>query len=130
MADYASIDDTAFPKVVVTFTGMEATNQNFQNYLDGLKRLYVSKEDLGIIFDATNASIPGLKFQKMQAKWLKKNEAMMKEYCVGTAYVIQNTAIRTILKMIFAITPQPVPYKVCPSIKEAEGYIQVQLGKR
>ncbi|MCH2215263.1 MAG: STAS/SEC14 domain-containing protein [Flavobacteriales bacterium] len=127
MADYASIDDNSFPEVVVTFTGESATHQNFQNYLDALKRLYVPKDNLGIIFDATKAKLPGRKFQKMQADWLKKNESMMKENCVGTAYVIENTTIRAVLKMIFAITPQPVPYKVCSGMDEARDYIAKQL---
>jgi hypothetical protein len=125
--EYAHFDTSQFPVVVVAFTGEAANDENFEAYLNGLHDLYESGDSLGIIFDGRNAKLPGLKYQKQQADWLKENEAMMKSQCVGTAYVITSTIIRGVLKAIFAITPQPVPYKVCPSMEEARKYIESQL---
>jgi hypothetical protein len=48
----------------------------------------------------------------MQADWLKENKKLMQNFCLGTAYVIPNMAIRGILKMIFSFQKQPVPYKI------------------
>jgi hypothetical protein len=59
----------------------------------------------------------------MQAKWLKENEQLMKEFCAGTAYIIPNAAIRAILKMIFSFQKQPVPYKIFESEPEANAWI-------
>lgn len=44
----------------------------------------------------------------------------MKNYCVGTAYVIPNLIIQNVLKAIFKFQKQPVPYIVCNEISEAE----------
>ncbi len=121
---YAIIDESSFPIVSVEFTGSKSTDQNFQSYLDQIKACYRNKKQLAIIFDASNASIPGLAHQKMQANWLKENEELMKNFCAGTAYVIPNAAIRGILKMIFSFQKQPVPYKIFEAKQEASNWVK------
>jgi hypothetical protein len=117
MEPYAIIDESSFPIVRIGFTGSKSTDQNFQSYLDQTKACYRHQKNLAIIFDASNASIPKLSHQKMQADWL--NEELMQTFCVGTAYVIPNVAIRGILKMIFSFQKQPVPYKIFETEPEA-----------
>jgi hypothetical protein len=124
MDSYAIIDESSFPLVRIGFTGLKSTDQNFQAYLDQTQACYRHKKPLAIIFDASNASIPALSHQKMQAKWLKENEDLMKGFCLGTAYIIPNAAIRAILKMIFSFQKQPVPYKIFESQAEAEAWVK------
>jgi hypothetical protein len=112
MEPYAIIDESSFPIVRIEFTGSKSKDQNFQSYLDQTKSCYRHQKNLAIIFDASNASIPKLSHQKMQADWLKENEGLMQTFCLGTAYIIPNVAIRGILKMIFSFQKQPVPYKI------------------
>jgi hypothetical protein len=123
MKKYALIKTDKFPIIVVKFTGHKATDDNFIQYLDELKELYAKKETLAIIFDATNAVFPSLKYQKMQGDWLKDNEKMMKDYCVGTSYVITNAIIRGVLKTIFKFQKQPVPHHICGSLDEANDWV-------
>jgi hypothetical protein len=124
MEPYAIIDESSFPIIRIGFTGSKSTDQNFQAYLDQTKACYRSRKPLAIIFDATNASIPGFSHQKMQANWLKENEELMQNFCAGTAYVIPNVAIRGILKMIFSFQKQPVPYKIFETVPEALTWIK------
>jgi hypothetical protein len=112
MEPYAIIDESSFPIVKIGFTGTKSTDQNFRSYLDQTKACYRHEKNLAIIFDASKASIPNLSHQKMQADWLKENKKLMQNFCLGTAYVIPNMAIRGILKMIFSFQKQPVPYKI------------------
>jgi hypothetical protein len=65
----------------------------------------------------------------MQADWLKKNEGLMKTYCSGTAYVIANTLVRNVLKAIFAIQKQPVPFAIFSTLEEASSWARQQLDK-
>jgi len=127
MSSYADIDKSKFPVVTVTFTGVSSTDGNFKEYLQELESLYDSGEDIAIIFDARKASLPSIKHQKQQASWLSQNENLLKKQCKGTAYVITNRPVRAILKMIFAITPQPVPYKVYSNMDDAEVWVSTQL---
>ena len=127
MEKYAVVDRTNFPIVRVQFTGEAANEDSFKSYLMELKEIYDYENKLAIIFDANKATLPGLKFQKMQAKWLKDNKQMMEDYCVGTAYIISNRLIRNVLKAIFTLQSQPVPFLVCSNSSEAENWVKQQL---
>jgi len=126
MNTYAEVDTSRFPIIQVTFTGEKASTDNFQFYLQEVKNSYDLQSKVALIFDANNAVLPGLTYQKMQADWLKENEKMMTDYCVGTAYVISNSLIRNVLKAIFLLQKQPVPYMVCSTLEEAEAWVQQQ----
>lgn len=130
MKKYASIDQSKKPIIQITFTGEQSTDENFQAYLDETKACYADKQKLAMIFDASNASLPSLRHQKMQANWLKENSNLMEDFCTGTAYVIPKLAVRAILKMIFSLQKQPVPYIICEKQNEAEDWVLQQLQKR
>lgn len=119
MASYATFNFDAFPIVIVAFTGQKATEASFKNYLSDLHKAYERGLPFTYLFDAEKAILPGLRYQKMQADWLKENEALMKTYCQGTAYHIPNAIIRTALKGIFALQQQPIPYKVSGTLSSA-----------
>lgn len=127
MNKYANIDSSDFPIINVVFTGEAATDENFPVYLKEVERNYDRKEPLAIIFDATDAVLPGITYQKMQAQWLRDNQQLMKDYCKGTAYVIPNRVIRGVLNAIFAFQKQPVPYQVCGTYDEAKKWVGEQL---
>ena len=126
---YTEFDKHDFPLVVITFTGNEPTDENFRAYLDETYHLYDEKKTLAIVFDATQAPLPGFKYQKMQADWLKSHRKLMETYCRGTAYVIPNALVRGILKAIFALQKQPVPYEVFSTQEEARSWAQQQLSQ-
>ena len=109
---YAFIDQSQFPLVIVSFTGLKATKKNFQSYLKDLSELYARKEPIVIVFDATLTPFIKLRLQKRQTKWMAENYSMVKKFCIGTAYVIPNNIIRTVLKTIFALRRQSAPYKI------------------
>lgn len=129
MAAYAIIDETTFPIVTIRFTGEGASDQNFQHYLDAVKAVYDQQQRLSLIFDARQARLPALKYQKMQAQWLKDNEQMMQSFCAGTAYVINQRIIRSVLRAIFSLQTQPVPYVVVGSEEEAIEWCTEQLSR-
>lgn len=126
---YATVDQTSFPLITVTFTGEKSSNANFKAYLKELDDCYFIQQKLAFIFDATNASVPRLSHQKMQAKWLKENSVLIQEYCKGTAYVIPNKTIQWVLKMILLLQNQPVPYEVFSTYKDAQIWIWNQIQK-
>ena len=127
MKRYATVDSTEFPLIRVQFTGEKSTDENFALYLKEVQATYDRENRIGILFDATHATLPSLRHQKMQAKWLKDYKSLMQNYCAGTAYVIPNTLIRNVLKAIFALQKQPVPYRVCGEIEEGEEWLKIQI---
>ena len=127
MTKYATIDSSNHPIINVTFTGEQATDDNFPFYMQEVKAVYELQKKVAIVFDATNAVFPAMKYQKMQADWLKENEQLMKDFCLGTAYIIPNLVIRNVLKAIFAFQKQQVEYLVCKNRTDAQIWINEKI---
>ncbi len=124
---YAAIENKQRPLITIRFTGQAATDESFQQYLNDLESLYDAKQPISLIFNAEKAVLPKFKHQQQQAQWLKDKEALMRTYCRGTAYVIQSAVIRWVLKAIFALQAQPVPYAIVDTQQAAEAWAEDQL---
>ena len=127
MNKYAHINTENLPIVEVVFTGEQATDENFPMYMQEVKDVYEKQNKVVLIFDASNAVFPAIKYQKAQADWLKENEKLMKDYCLGTAYIIPNLIIRNVLKAIFTFQKQPVDYLVCKNIDDATNWVNDKI---
>jgi len=127
MQRYALVTTDDFPLVRVTFTGQAPTETNFPLYLAEVKATYGPRQPLAILFDARRATLPGLSYQKMQARWIKENEDLLRTYCRGTAYVIPNAAVRAILRAILSLQPQPMPSHVCATVEEGVEWLNEKL---
>ena len=122
MKKYADVNFGETPIITVIFTGNQATKDNFPCYLDELTSIYDERKKVVIIFDATNAVVPAVKYQKLQAYWLKKNRELMLNYCLGTVYIVPNILIRFVLKAIFTFQRQPIDYVIYSNAEEAFKY--------
>lgn len=127
MKNYAIIDESNFPLVTISFTGEKSSDENFSTYLREMKAAYRHQTPFVIIFDATNAVFPAIKHQKMQAGWIKEYDQMIKDYCLGTAYVMPGAMIRTVLKSILSLQKQPVPFLVAKSMEGGYQWAQSLL---
>ncbi len=127
MKKYATVDSRKNPIFEVVFTGEQANDDNFPFYMQEVKDVYEQQKKVVIIFDASNAVMPALKYQKIQADWLKENEQLMKDYCLGTAYIIPNLIIRNVLKTIFTFQKQPVEYLICKNSEDANVWVNEKL---
>ena len=116
---FATFDRDTFPIITITFTGEKATRANFGEYLDELSANYDRKVPFALVFDASQSLSLNPIYQKQQADWMKQNEALIVSYCRGSAFVIPGAMMRNILKMIFAISRHPVPFRVFSTVVEA-----------
>ncbi|QNL20438.1 STAS/SEC14 domain-containing protein [Hyphobacterium sp. CCMP332] len=121
--NYVSFDRSQYPLIKMTFTGEAANDESFAAYLKGLKDNYNRKEKIALLFDASNAGLPSLKYQKQMAGWMKDNNALIKKYCIGIAYIVPQTMIRGALKMIFKFFNNPVPFEVCENEQAAIAWL-------
>lgn len=112
MTPFAHIDQSDFPLVVVTYTGEKPTEENFPQYLEELTDVYRREAPFIIVFDAFKSVLPGLKYQRKQAQWMTEHLDLIEQYCLGSAFVIPQDIIRTVLKAIFAIQPPPMRYEI------------------
>ncbi len=127
MADYATFDRSTFPLITITFTGEKPTEETFQEYLDECYANYDKREPIALVFDATKAVNPGIGYQQKQGKWMKEHDELISTYCRGIAYVIPNPLIRNVLKLIFAIQNNAVPFKVFKNYEEGVNWAKGQM---
>jgi hypothetical protein len=130
MHRYAEVDTTDHPMVIVTFTGQKATEENFSLYLKEVEQCYQNKDKIVIIFDGRKATFPGLRFQRMQAEWLKKNQAMVATLCMGTIYIISSIWISLALRMILFLQPQPTEFTIVSSLSQAMNWAVEKLFRK
>lgn len=126
---YAVFERENFPVINITFTGIPANEENFRVYLEELYKNYEACKPLVIVFDASNAPSPSMQYQKQQAQWMKDNEALIKKYCRGIAYVVPNMVLRNVLKLIFGVQQNPVPFKVTATLEEGNKWVNQQLAQ-
>ena len=129
MKFYAQFDRSEFPIITINFTGEKENKENFQLYLDELKRNYERDEQFSLIFELTKAPMPNMKYQLQQAKWMKDNEHLIKKYCRGVAYIIPSAALRGVLKFIFSVQKNPVPFKVFSTLEEGKVWAESLMEK-
>lgn len=125
--EYAEVRPVVGGVLTVRFTGAASTDQNFERYLDEVRERYRGSGTIGVLFDASKASLPHYRHIRMQADWLNTHWDLMKSQCVGTAYVIPNGMVRGVLNMIFALQKQPVAYEVFSDTADALAWLNAKL---
>lgn len=127
---YAEVGEVKEGILMVRFTGVASTDENFENYLREVTDRYRDAGTIAVLFDAASASLPHYRHVMMQADWLESHLEMMKSQCAGTAYVIPNGMVRGVLNMIFTLQRQPVPYEVFSNTAAAEEWLLEKLSER
>lgn len=127
MTPFAHIDQTEFPLVIITFSGERPSEENFQAYLDHITKIYHREEPFIVVVDASQAVLPALKYQRQQAQWMADHLELIESYCRGTAYIIPNDIMRTLLKAIFAIQQQSVPYEIFATLEGGMAWAKSRL---
>lgn len=126
---YARFLRSKFPRIIVTLTGEQETPDNFQEYLDELYANYDRREPFVLLFDASRAGRPNMHYQRKQAQWMKENKKLIQTYCLGVGYVVPNNMLRQLLKTIFTIQKNPVPFRVFKSLENANEWADDVISK-
>lgn len=125
---YAIFDYSAFPLVHVKLTDVEITEQNFQDYVDEVGKIY-QKGRYAIILDATNTQYVAAKYRVMQGNALKLNKDNITQYSIGMAIIAPSVLQRMLLQAVFIIKPYPSEVKVCKTKEEATEWMNELLEK-
>ncbi len=122
------IDMSFMPIFMVVHEG-QLTDQEFADYLAETERSLYGPESRKrvLIQDARNAGQSPPTQRKMQAEWLKKHEARLRNIALGTAFVIDSALVRGILTAILWLQPLPMPHEVCGTIEEALDWADKRL---
>jgi hypothetical protein len=125
---YYVMDQSTWPVVTVKFID-PATDDEFDAYLRSLEALYDRETPFALVFDARDAAYLPRQYRKRQAQWIDDNEAQIREYLAGTAYVIPSAVLRGVLRAIFALQDQPAEYVVTDTLEDAHAWAETQVSK-
>lgn len=107
------------PIFMVHYEGL-LPDDGFRDYLAQVERTLYGPEGKKrvLIHDARAAGPSPPTQRKMQAEWLKKHDARLREITLGSVFVIDSTLVRGILTAILWLQPLPMPHEVCSSVEE------------
>ncbi len=103
---------------VVTFNG-QVTDEQFRAYLSALSALMGRGGWRVLVYDARLAAPAPASQRRMQAEWMKLNDAGVRRSTAGIAFVIPSAVVRGVLTAIFWLQPLACPHLVTESFEEA-----------
>jgi hypothetical protein len=124
--DSIAIDDSGYPLVVVTFEGT-VDDATFDGYLKRMDDYVARRQRNAFVFDASGAGRTPAPQRRKQAEWMKINEATLRAFSAGCAFVITSPLVRGALTAILWLQNIPSPYTVVGTRSEAERWARAQL---
>ena len=122
-----TVDDSLWPLVKVDFVGSN-TLQDLESYLTSMDRCVQRGDRYLAIFDTLRlTTAPSMELRKRQIEWLTKNDALLRQRCLGNAFVITSPFIRLALSIMYQLQPPPMPYTVVGDLKTAQDWVSRRL---
>lgn len=127
-----SVDDSGWPLVIVTYSGVPRDDE-FDDYLKrlsiNLERAQRERIKIAMVFDATESAGPNAKHRARQAEWMKEHEALSKLHSAGYAFIIPSSFLRGVLTAILWLAPMPAPHVIVASLAEGERWCRQRLSQ-
>ena len=114
--------------MVVTFSDFDPTEEQFEEYLKEMDAIYKNNSGFVIIFDGSKAKYLSSKLRIRQGKWMKDNNALIKEKCMGHIYMITSKLTSFLLKAIFVVQSPPIQHAVVSNMDDAREKARNFLG--
>ncbi len=122
------VDDSRRPILVVRFEGL-VSDAEFETYLGDMEAQLKPGERVCTILDARVAGRAPPRQRKMQADWLARNAARLRQCSVGSVFVITSPLVRGVLTAILWLQPMPVAHAVVATMEEAERWANARLAE-
>ena len=103
MEAISTIDKSMLPIVIVKFSKEEATEEQFDEHLNRMYKMYSEHDKVLVVFDTSQAKYLSSALRIKQGKWLKKHHQLLRETIIAAVYVSRSFIMKTILKGIFLV---------------------------
>ena len=120
------LDDSHWPLLVIRYEGT-ATDEEVARALTASGRCLERDEPCVIIHDMSRASEVGALTQRhLQAEWLRRHDARLRQWVLGIAFVTNSAALRLMVSLLMHLKPL-VPHKTFPHLPEAVSWVAHQF---
>ncbi len=121
------LDDSHWPLLVIRYEGT-ATDEEVARALTASGRCLERDEPCVIIHDMSRASeCASLKQRHMQAEWLQRHDARLRQWVHGIAFVTNSAALRLMVSLVLHLKPLAMPHKTVPHLPDAVSWISSQF---
>jgi hypothetical protein len=126
MSAIITFDDSLWPLLMLRVTGA-MTDKQFEEFL-ARSTAYVERGEKYVsILDLGQVGLPSAAQRQMQAEWIRRHDAALREQVLGNANIINSAPIRLALSLIFHLKPLPMPYAAVGDMGSALRFVTAKL---
>lgn len=122
----AWVDGSLWPLLLVKF-GRSATLRDLEAYLAVRAEWLQRCEPHLCIIDTRELHLPHTSLRQRYTEWLSEHEAGMRQWMLGTAYIIQSPEVRMMMSVIRHCAPLSTPYVVTATLPSAATWAAERL---
>lgn len=115
---WATFDKSNLPLVTITLNG-EINAEHFNDFIAQWVNLLQKKEKFYFIFDTQNCGYINVKYLFKIAAFIKKIKTLPEQYLERSIIMLNNSALRTLLKLLFSVQSPSAPVYVCRTMEDA-----------
>lgn len=115
---WATFDKSNLPLVNVKLNG-EINAEYFNDFIAQWVNLLQKKEQFYFIFNTENCGYINVKYLFKIAVFIKKIKALPEQYLQRSIIMLNNSALRSLLKLLFSIQSPSAPVYVCRTMEDA-----------
>lgn len=112
------VDEKLWPLVVFRYEG-PLSMQDLEALVARLSEILARREPYVAIVDGRKSQGMTPEQRQHQADWMKRNDAQLRKYCLGSAFVVTSALARLTLNVIVVLKPPPLPYTVVSTLEAA-----------
>lgn len=113
-----TVDCGLWPLLVVKL-GRDATRQDLESYLAARAAILQRCEPHVCIVDARDVDMTPPQLRQRYTDWLAEHEAPLRQWILGTAYIIQSPAVRMMMSLIRHFGRMASPFVVTATMQPA-----------
>ncbi len=113
-----AFDDSLWPLVVVKFVGT-SSDQEFDEYLEKLTKYLHRGEKIVVIYESSEMKDSPIEHRQRQIEWLQTNDALIREWMLGTVFVVSSPVLRLAVNVVQMLSKPPCPHFVASGLQPA-----------
>jgi hypothetical protein len=124
-----SIDTSQWPIVIHSVHGALSDAQ-IDEYIREANRVLDRRAPHVTIMDTRGIGRTSAYTRARSREWVKEHHAQLREFCIGTVYVLESPLLRFVVMSSLLVTRLPTPYRVCETIEEAKDWAKTRIAER
>lgn len=121
------IDESLWPLLTIRYKGVTAIPQ-FAELLAARSRYLDRHERHLLLHDLSqSSSMSSSEQRRLHLEWMKKEDARLRQWVVGVAFVTDSAPLRLLLSVIYHMRPLAMPHAIFPRLSAALPWVAAQL---